>query len=197
MNAAVDLNALYENLEEMGVDVFSCPLSNMDALAEPDGYLGINPKRITSQAQERELLIHEEGHFATNTFYQMDSPYTVRRHQENVATRYGFKKYYSVEKLLNLMEDGCTEPWQLAEQLGVRQAYVEEMLAYYQEQGVDFSRLLAERRRQREQQEVLEEDPLTDATRARLQAVGIYETDSFTESSAKALLDRIALCLKK
>lgn len=138
MNAAVDLNALYENLEEMGVDVFSCPLSNMDALAEPDGYLGINPKRITSQAQERELLIHEEGHFATNTFYQMDSPYTVRRHQENVATRYGYKKYYSVEKLLNLMEDGCTEPWQLAEQLGVRQAYVEEMLAYYQEQGVDF-----------------------------------------------------------
>ena len=106
MNAAVDINMLYENLDDMGVEVFSCPLSRFEALSEPDGYLGINPAKVESTEHEREILIHEEGHFATNTFYQLDSPYTVREHQENIAVRYGFKKYYSVEKLLSLMQDG-------------------------------------------------------------------------------------------
>lgn len=74
MSAAVDINVLYENLEEMGVEVFDCPLSQFSAVAEPAGYLGLNPSQISSVEQEREILIHEEGHFATNTFYQLDSP---------------------------------------------------------------------------------------------------------------------------
>lgn len=111
MSAAVDINVLYENLEEMGVEVFDCPLSQFSAVAEPAGYLGLNPSQISSVEQEREILIHEEGHFATNTFYQLDSPYTVRQHQENLAARHGIKKYFSVEKLLSLMEQGYTESW--------------------------------------------------------------------------------------
>lgn len=147
MSAAVDINVLYENLEEMGVEVFDCPLSQFSAVAEPAGYLGLNPSQISSVEQEREILIHEEGHFATNTFYQLDSPYTVRQHQENLAARHGIKKYFSVEKLLSLMEQGYTESWQLAEQLGVRPAYIQEMLDYYtQAQGVNFSWELKKRR---------------------------------------------------
>lgn len=169
MSAAVDINVLYENLEEMGVEVFDCPLSQFSAVAEPAGYLGLNPSQISSVEQEREILIHEEGHFATNTFYQLDSPYTVRQHQENLAARHGIKKYFSVEKLLSLMEQGYTESWQLAEQLGVRPAYIQEMLDYYtQAQGVNFSWELKKRRRARETQEALEADPLTEATRLEL-----------------------------
>ena len=41
-------------------------------------YLCIDPKKVESIEHEREILIPEEGHFATNTFYQLDSPYTVR-----------------------------------------------------------------------------------------------------------------------
>lgn len=31
MSAAVDINVLYENLEEMGAEVFDCPLSQFSA----------------------------------------------------------------------------------------------------------------------------------------------------------------------
>ena len=131
MNATVPLDELYDNLDQQGIEVFHCSTKEVVAVAEPSGYLCIDPKKVESTEHEREILIHEEGHFATNTFYQLDSPYTVREHQENIAVRYGFKKYYSVEKLLSLMEEGYTEVWQLAEQLSVREEYVQEMLDYY------------------------------------------------------------------
>lgn len=192
MSAAVDINVLYENLEEMGVEVFDCPLSQFSAVAEPAGYLGLNPSKISSVEQEREILIHEEGHFATNTFYQLDSPYTVRQHQENLAARHGIKKYFSVEKLLSLMEQGYTESWQLAEQLGVRPAYIQEMLDYYtQAQGVNFSWELKKRRRARETQEALEADPLTEATRLELSQYIDIE-NGITESAAQQMLSIIA-----
>ena len=185
MNAAVDINMLYENLDDMGVEVFSCPLSRFEALSEPDGYLGINPAKVESTEHEREILIHEEGHFSTNTFYQLDSPYTVREHQENIAVRYGFKKYYSVEKLLSLMQDGYTEVWQLAEQLGVRETYIQEMLDYYtQACNVDFAKELAERKRARE----IENDPITPETLRKLQGIAFSCDGPLTETSAQDIL---------
>lgn len=190
MMSAVDIGALYNNLDEMGVEVFSCPLSNFEAVAEPSGYLGINSAKIQSEEQEREILIHEEGHFATNTFYQLDSPYTVREHQENVASRYGYKKYYSVEKILLLMEDGYTEVWQLAEQFGVNQKYVREMLEYYtQVCNVDFSIELEKRKRNAE----IENDPITEETLEKLSNVHISGEGPSTESEAQNLLDMIEM----
>ena len=131
----------YGTLEDMGVDIFMCPLSSFTALAHPDGYLGVNPFLLRDGADELAMLIHEEGHFATGTFYQLDSPYAVREHQENVACRYGYKKYYSPARLRAAMRKGFCEPWQLAEYFGLPEAYVRGMLAYYAEAcGEDFSR---------------------------------------------------------
>ena len=74
--SAIPLETLYETLEAQGVDVFSCPLGSLKAVAEPSGYLGLNQQHLAGAAEERAVLIHEEGHFATGTFYQLDSPFT-------------------------------------------------------------------------------------------------------------------------
>ncbi len=153
MNHAVDLVTLYDNLEQAGVRVVSLPLNTYDALASPRGYLAVNPSRIRTESHEREVLIHEEGHFATGSFYELDAPYAVREHQEALACRYGIQKYFPPDTLLDLMEAGCTEPWQLADALGVGEAYVREMLAYYtQARGIDFTAETKRRRRERGEQ---------------------------------------------
>ena len=140
MNYAPDLAMLYGHLEQAGVEVFSYALAPYDAIASPRGYLAMDPGLILDDIQEREILIHEAGHFATDTFYQLDSPYTIRQHQENVAARWGYRKYFPPEILSALMRAGYTESWQLAEQLGVGEKYVCEMLEYYHEVcGIDFS----------------------------------------------------------
>ena len=184
MNHAVELTMLYDNLEQTGIDVVSLPLGSYDALASPRGYLAINPARVHTEAHERELLIHEEGHFATGTFYELDSPYAVRGHQEAIACRYGFKKYFPLDTLLDLMEDGCTEPWELAEQLGVGEPYVRKMLDYYTEaRGVDFNAELERRRLERDEEP---DDPaVTPEALARLEAVAaaaLGHTDAQAEA---------------
>lgn len=185
MNATVPLDELYDNLDQQGIEVFHCSTKEVVAVAEPSGYLCIDPQKVESTEHEREILIHEEGHFATNTFYQLDSPYTVREHQENIAVHYGFKKYYSVEKLLSLMEEGYTEVWQLAEQLSVREEYVQEMLDYYtQACNVNFVQELAERKRARE----IEDDPITPETLQKLQGIAFSCDGPLTETSAQDIL---------
>lgn len=185
MRAAVDIETLYEDLDELGVDVFSCPLSKFEAMAEPEGYLGVDYSKIQSEAQEREILIHEEGHFATNTFYTYDSPFTIRQHQENIAIRHGYKKYYSLEKLLAAMEEGYTEVWDLAEHFGVSQEYVREMLAYYTGAcGVDFAKELAIRHRDR----ALAEDPIAPETLEQLKGIGVSCHGPLTETAAQDIL---------
>lgn len=195
MDAAVSIDTLYKNLEQQGVEILHCPTREVIALAEPEGYLCLNPDKVETAEQEREILIHEEGHFATDTFYQLDSPYTVREHQENIASRHGFKKYFSVEKLLSLMDDGYTEPWQLAEQLGVRLAYVQEMLDYYTDaQGVDFGAELAHRHEERETREALEVDPITEETAQKLGGLSFSCDFPLTETAAQEILALVAMC---
>lgn len=137
--ASVPLDTLYENLDAAGVDVFSCPMRGSKALAAPCGSLAIDARRVSGEAEEREILIHEEGHFATGAFYTRCTPYVWRCHLEALARRYGYRKYFPLRQLLDLMEGGASEPWQLADALGVSEAYIRGLLDYYTEAcGVDF-----------------------------------------------------------
>lgn len=195
MNDAPSLEQLYDNLEEAGVETFACPLSNFKALAQPEGFLGVNPRKVESVGEERTILIHEEGHFATGSFYAHDSPYTVREHQETIASRYGFKKYFPLSAILAAMDEGYLETWQLAEHFDLPESYILELLAYYtQAQGVDFEKARAERRRAIE----LAADPLTEHTRARLLACAVQPaTLDFTEAEAQRYLTGIEMFLAR
>ena len=62
MNATVPLDELYDNLDQQGIEVFHCSTKEVVAVAEPSGYLCIDPKKVESTEHEREILIHEEGH---------------------------------------------------------------------------------------------------------------------------------------
>lgn len=151
MNHAVALTALYDDLEQEGVEVFPAALHRFPAMASPRGYLAMDPALISTNVQEREILIHEAGHFATNTFYQLDSPFALRQHQENVASRWGYHRYFPLEAILDLIQDGCTEIWQLAEAIGMPEGYVRDLLTYYQEaQGVSFEDEIAQRKAEQE-----------------------------------------------
>lgn len=130
------LRACYARLEAMGVDVFTCPMQNHKALCSPDGALALNPAAIESGAEEQAILLHEEGHFATGAFYTVQSPYTIRQKQENIANRYIYKRYFPPQRLQAATAAGLREPWQLAEYFDLPEAMIREMLDYYQAQGL-------------------------------------------------------------
>ena len=83
------------------------------------------------------------------------------------------------------MEEGYTEVWQLAEQLSVREEYVQEMLDYYtQACNVNFAQELAERKRARE----IEDDPITPETLQKMQGLALSCDGPLTETSAQDVL---------
>ena len=123
------LRACYARLEAMGVDVFTCPMQNHKALCSPDGALALNPAAIESGAEEQAILLHEEGHFATGAFYTVQSPYTIRQKQENIANRYIYKRYFPPQRLQAAMAAGLREPWQLAEYFDLPEAMTQKEVA--------------------------------------------------------------------
>ena len=44
MNATVPLDELYDNLDQQGIEVFHCSTKEVVAVAEPSGYLCIDPQ---------------------------------------------------------------------------------------------------------------------------------------------------------
>lgn len=140
------IESLYRDLEALGVETFTCPFQSFTALAAPPGWLALNPAKIATQAQEREILIHEAGHFATGAFYGPESTVQQRRRLEAIAGRWGYKRYFPLKTLLEALTPDCRQPWQLAERLGLPQGYVEELLRYYTEAlGVDLTAALRRR----------------------------------------------------
>lgn len=129
------LDELYALADGEEIEVFCWDLPVSRALSLQDGsgrcFIGIDPMQIDTHAEEAELLAHELGHCMTGSFY---SPYVtldVRRKHENRADFWMVTHLAPAHKLSHLIEQGLTEPWQMAEALDVSQHVIETALRLY------------------------------------------------------------------
>ncbi len=138
---------VYNELETEGVEIVTTRFRNRTALISPDGLLAIDYSKIETEADEKEILLEEIGHFCTNAFYPIDAPNRQWEKQEGRAQRFVFEKYYPPECIAEAMRDGDCEPWVLAERFDLPERFVREMLMFYtQVKGVDFNNLAAWKR---------------------------------------------------
>jgi len=129
------LDELYAlaDAEDIEVLCWDLPRSRCLSLRNSDGstFIGIDPMQIENHAEEAELLAHELGHCMTGSFYNQYVPLDVRRKHENRADFWMVTHLVPVDRLSRLIEQGITEPWQLAEALNVSQRVVETALRIY------------------------------------------------------------------
>lgn len=138
----IDNIGAYKELDAQGVEVVPVRFKNRTALLSPDGVLALDSSKITSEADEKAVLLEEIGHFCTHAFYQPDAPNAVWEKQEYKALRYIFEKYYPPSLLAGLMRRGLSEPWQMAEELALPQSFVEQMLIFYRDvRAIDFNHI--------------------------------------------------------
>ena len=99
----------------------------------PDGacYVAIDPRRVKSEHDERNKLSHALGHCMTGSFYNQYVSLDVRRKHENRADFWMVTHLAPAHKLSQLIEQGITEPWQMAEALDVSQHVIETALRLY------------------------------------------------------------------
>ena len=126
---------LYRMADQQNIAIDLFPLGKREALSfmELTGecYIAIDPRKLTSEADERNKLAHELGHCCTGAFYNRYSPYDCRKRQENRADKWAIQKLIPSDDLDEAIALGCTELWQLAEHFGVSEDFIRKAVCYH------------------------------------------------------------------
>ena len=81
--------------------------------------------------EEKVKLAHELGHCETGSFYNRWAMLDVRQKHENRADKWAIRKLVPESDLDRALRDGHTELWDLAEQFGVTEDFMQKAVWYY------------------------------------------------------------------
>ncbi len=131
-----DLLSLYSVAEEEGVPVDYFQLQKREALsimdtADRSCSIAIDPLRLTGPRDEKMKLAHELGHCMTGSFYNPYTPLDVRAQHETRANRWAYRQLVPTEVLLDAVQSGCRNMWELAEYLDLPEDFLTDALDYY------------------------------------------------------------------
>lgn len=128
-------NELYAIAEKNNTEIICCELPNTCSVstvtASGNCYIGLDPFRIETLAQEKVHLAHELGHCETGAFYEPYSMFEIRERQEAKADRWAAERLVPAGELEEAFSFGITEVWELAEHFGVTEDFMRIALDYY------------------------------------------------------------------
>ncbi|MCI8361065.1 MAG: ImmA/IrrE family metallo-endopeptidase [Clostridiales bacterium] len=129
------LKELYKLAEKYAIPVYCFPLAQCQSVSVMDGegdcQIGIDPMQLHSEADEAVKLAHELGHCATGSFYNRYTPLDLREKHEKQAWGWAIQRLLPKDQLESAMTAGYTEPYALAEYLGLPEPFIRRALAYY------------------------------------------------------------------
>lgn len=131
----VKLNDLYSCIEHDDILLIEKSDGKLDSFSLMDNdrncTIVINNKRkYTDYIANKEQLAHELGHCATGSFYTPNT-LSLRSRCEYRADKWAIKKLISKDELIEAIERGYTEPWQLAEYFEVTEKFIIKALKFY------------------------------------------------------------------
>lgn len=94
--------------------------------------IAIPKNKEMSSAEQTVCLAHELGHCETLSFYNPDNIKILWGKYEYRANKWAIKKLISKQDLVLAINEGYTEPWQLAEYFNLPEHFVRKALLYYQ-----------------------------------------------------------------
>ena len=128
------LSAVYQDVRQLGITLIPYSIGFTDAATlEMDGRYGIflDFEQFETMADYTAALAHEVGHCATGATHAVRSPFELIARHEHRANRGHYERYLPFSYLKSLMEQGYTEPWQLAEVSGWPESTIRAALHYY------------------------------------------------------------------
>ena len=131
----MNLAELYNTADRNNIKVDCFRLNNQPCLSVQDNnyncYIAVDPVKLKSEKQERELLAHELGHCMTGAFYTCSSPLQVRGQMEWRAKFWQIKKLIPKDELQKAVKNGIIELWELAEYFEVTEDLMKTAVEYY------------------------------------------------------------------
>lgn len=122
---------MYGYADSREIGVYYLQMSDTVSISCPLGYIVMDVDRLSNSTEELVCLTHEIGHYETGSFYNIHTPYDIRRKHEVRADRWAIKKLVPKDELAEAIECGITEPWELADYFEVTEEFVKKACEYY------------------------------------------------------------------
>lgn len=130
-----NLENLYTVVFDKNIPVDFIELPNNESISLEDRlgglHIAIDPDKIIDEADETIKLCHELGHCETGAFYNRYSPFDLIEKQESKAKRWSYCHLLPLSMLIDLVDSGNTEIWQIAEETGLPDDFVSEAVNFY------------------------------------------------------------------
>lgn len=129
------MDELFREAENAGITVEYCrvPLNESLSVQDDGGdFILMDYSLIEAGAEERVHLAHEIGHCKTGSFYNPRAKYDIRKRHENRADKWAIEHTIPQERLTRAVEDGLSEPWELAEYFDVTEDFIRKAVCWYE-----------------------------------------------------------------
>ena len=128
------MNKLYKIAEDNNVDIDYIPLRELKAVSIP-GSVALDPKKIKTQQEEREVLAHELGHQMRYAFYTFTDSDITKARKEERADRWAVMQLIPPDELRKAFSAGMVMIYQLAEYFDVSYDFMHTAIRIYRAKG--------------------------------------------------------------
>ena len=133
------LQKLYDLAAQHNIGVYFYDLADAEAATVKEGpfcAIALNPRYNRTARSELEHLSHEMGHVETGTLHSSaaSSEYILR--SEYRCTAWVVKHLVPIDELLEVVDHGYTEVWELAEYFGVSEDCILDAVKIYRNKGL-------------------------------------------------------------
>ncbi len=133
------LYQLYDEMSQKGLRLFDWKLTeDKAATINMDGNYAvfIDTRKIHTIAEETCTVAHEYGHCITGATHAVSSPLDLIEKHEYKADKYASYRLIDPDELRQAVEEGYTEPWELAERFHVTEDFLRRAVYIYQCEGL-------------------------------------------------------------
>ena len=133
------LQSLYDMADDHDIGVYYYDLGDGKAATvtgEGFAVIALNPHNLASVQDETECLCHELGHLETGTLHPPHADEATVLRCEYRAASWVVRRLVPHDELLEAIDYGYTEVWQLAEYFGVSEDLILDAVKIYRNRGI-------------------------------------------------------------
>lgn len=120
--------------EKISVDFADIPLTRGFSInIRGKKFIAVDKNVRPESNEERVILAHELGHFATESLYSPDSPPLYRRRYERRADGWAISHLVPLPRLKNAIKNGVESVSSLADHFSVTEEFMQKVIKYYAE----------------------------------------------------------------
>ncbi len=125
------IEKLFDIAEENNIDIDYFKMRKVSSLSVP-GAIAIDTRKLTGTQDTNVHLAHELGHCMTGSFYNIYCKYDIKSRHEYRADKWAITTLIPFNRLLEALESGITETWQLAEHFNVTGTFIDKTISFYE-----------------------------------------------------------------